>query len=222
MTTSWNQRGPRSSRILVSLAPRSSGLGWLAMAVGLALFVATTSLFAQATPPFTLDSSFNPSANGAVSSLAVQVDGKILVGGGFTTLGGQPRSRVARLNAGGTLDGSFNPGANGAVSSLVVQADGKILVAGGFTTLGGKSRNRVARLVTVDPTITAQPLSASRPWGKSVTFSVTAVGAPPLKYQWWKEGMALAQETGATLTLTSLQRDDAGLYTVVVSNLYGA
>ena len=46
-------------------------------------------------------------------SLAVQADGKIVVGGMFTTLGGQPRSYLGRLNSDGTLDTTFNPAPNG-------------------------------------------------------------------------------------------------------------
>jgi len=103
-----------------------------------------------------LDTSFDPGANGTVSALAVQADGKILVGGAFTTLGGggagtTPRYHIGRLNADGSLDTSFDPGANDGVYALAVQADGKILVGGGFTTLGGGStgtttRNYVGRL----------------------------------------------------------------------------
>jgi uncharacterized delta-60 repeat protein len=104
-----------------------------------------------------LDSKFNPAAEGegnlpSAAALAVQTDGKILVGGRFTTLDGQPRTNIARLNADGTLDGGFNPraGRNDGnapdVSSLVVQADGKILVGGWFTTLGGLSCTNLGRL----------------------------------------------------------------------------
>jgi hypothetical protein len=76
------------------------------------------------------------------------------VGGFFTTLGGQTRIHIGRLNADGTLDPSFNPGAGGidsGVGSLAVQADGKILVGGGFTTLGGQSRNNIGRLSNTEP-----------------------------------------------------------------------
>ena len=103
-----------------------------------------------------LDTSFDPGANGAVVALAVQADGKILVGGVFTTLGGGGTgtatvNRIGRLNPDGSLDTSFNPGANGSVYTLGVQPDGKILVGGNFTTLGGggtgtTTRNRVGRL----------------------------------------------------------------------------
>ena len=105
----------------------------------------------------TLDAGFDLGAGGdfaCVNSLAVQADGKILVGGWFTTLGGQPRNNIARLNADGTLDTVFAPGADKYVESLAVQADGSILVGGEFTKLGGQTRNRIGRLNadgTVDP-----------------------------------------------------------------------
>ena len=44
-----------------------------------------------------LDTSFDPNANDLVFAVAVQADGKILVGGDFTSIGGQPRNRIARL-----------------------------------------------------------------------------------------------------------------------------
>jgi uncharacterized delta-60 repeat protein len=109
-------------------------------------------------PDGTLDSAFNPGAGASypgVSSLAVQADGKILVGGYFTTLGGQPRNNLGRLNPDGTVDSTFNSGANYTVSSLAVQADGKILVGGDFFELGGQPRNSLGRLNpdgTLDPT----------------------------------------------------------------------
>src|ERR1051326_83316 len=86
---------------------------------------------------------FNPGANGTVNALAVQADGEILVGGAFTTLGGQTRNRLARLNADGTLDLGFNPGANNNVNALLVQPDGQILLGGSFTTMGGQVHTNI-------------------------------------------------------------------------------
>src|SRR5438552_13991834 len=93
---------------------------------------------------------FDPNANGVVFVVVVQPDGKILIGGDFTTLspnGGAAvtRNRIARLNPDGTLD-AFNPNANNTVNSIAVQADGKILAGGFFTTIGGQTRNNIARL----------------------------------------------------------------------------
>ena len=69
-----------------------------------------------------------------VSALALQSDGKILIGGRFTSVGGQTRNRIARVNADGTLDTSFNPNLNNGVYGIALQSDGKIIVGGYFTT----------------------------------------------------------------------------------------
>ncbi len=89
---------------------------------------------------------FNPSADHLVSTTAFQADGKIVVGGSFTTLGGQPHNRIGRLNADGSLDTTFNPGASGDVNCLAVQPDGKILVSGAFGSLCGQTRFCIGRL----------------------------------------------------------------------------
>jgi hypothetical protein len=47
-----------------------------------------------------LDSTFNPQANGTVRCLALQADGKILAGGYFSRLGGRGRSSIGRLTTG--------------------------------------------------------------------------------------------------------------------------
>jgi hypothetical protein len=97
---------------------------------------------------------FDPNANGTVRVVVVQPNGKILIGGDFTTLspnGGVAvtRNHIARLNPDGTLDTAFNPNANGVVLSIAVQADGKILAGGDFNganSIGGQTRNYIARL----------------------------------------------------------------------------
>ena len=118
-----------------------------ALRIVLALATGALALAAPIAPAqVPLPDDFNPGANDSVYSLAVQADGKILVGGYFTTLGGQTRNYLGRLNPDGTLDTGFNPGANSYVYSLAVQADGKILVGGVFSTLGGQTRNGIGRL----------------------------------------------------------------------------
>jgi uncharacterized delta-60 repeat protein len=104
-----------------------------------------------------LDSGFDPNANNLVYSLAVQANGKVLLGGEFTGL--QPngaasmtlRGRIARVNADGTLDTIFNPNANGAIYSMAIQADGEVLLGGRFNVLSpngasSSTRNHFARL----------------------------------------------------------------------------
>jgi uncharacterized delta-60 repeat protein len=114
----------------------------------------TRNYLARLNPDGTLDTAFDPNLNQAVKAIALQPDGKILLGGDFTALspnGGAPvtRNRIARLNADGTLDAVFNPNANGAVHTIAVQMDGKILAGGvfnGTNSIGGQTRNCIARL----------------------------------------------------------------------------
>jgi uncharacterized delta-60 repeat protein len=97
-----------------------------------------------------LDQTLNLNTVGSfVDATAVQPDGKILIGGGFTAVLGVARNNIARLNTDGTLDTAFDPNANNLVYAIAVQPDGKILVGGGFNganSIGGQSRNRIARL----------------------------------------------------------------------------
>jgi uncharacterized delta-60 repeat protein len=92
-----------------------------------------------------------------VEAVAVQGDGKIVIGGSFTTVAGSRRNYVARLHTDGKLDASFDPGAgpNDTVRALAVQADGRVLIGGSFSTVSGVSRVSFARLHadgSVDPT----------------------------------------------------------------------
>jgi uncharacterized delta-60 repeat protein len=97
-----------------------------------------------------VDMSFDPGAgsNSGVRCLTVQPDGKILIGGIFTSVQGTPRSRIARLKADGTMDITFDPGAgvDEVVRWVGTEADGAILIAGGFTKCDGLERMRIARL----------------------------------------------------------------------------
>ncbi|MFN0279867.1 MAG: cohesin domain-containing protein [Pyrinomonadaceae bacterium] len=110
----------------------------------------TRNRIARLNPDGSLDTVFNPNANGFVGAIAVQTDGKILVGGSFTTIGGQPRNLLARLDAVTGLADSFDPNGSGPVNpqinELVVQADGKILAGGLFANIGGQARNNIVRL----------------------------------------------------------------------------
>lgn len=115
-----------------------------------------------------LDSSFDPGtgvgnpASNEVHSIALLTDGKVLVGGAFTTINGIAREHLARLNANGSIDLSFAPGSspNAMVNALAVQTDGKIVVGGEFTYIGGTNRRRIARLNpdgSLDPTFNPDP-----------------------------------------------------------------
>ncbi len=115
----------------------------LCVAVTLLLILGVSDL----TKAQTLDA-FNPVANANISDFLPLPDGKILVGGTFSTIAGQSKRNIARLNADGTFDATFvaETDITGSVLQFVAQPDGKILIAGGFNTVNGVTRNRVARL----------------------------------------------------------------------------
>lgn len=99
--------------------------------------------------PGALDPTFAPTVNGPVYATAVQSDGRILIGGNFTTVNGTNRNRLARLYPNGSLDAGFmatGSGVSGVVNCLLVQADGRVLIGGEFTTVHSTTRYRVARL----------------------------------------------------------------------------
>jgi uncharacterized delta-60 repeat protein len=98
------------------------------------------------------DTTFNTGAgfDGIVISISVQADGKIIMGGLFTSFNGtQNINNIVRLNANGTQDTTFNTGDgfDNDVFTISIQSDGKIIVGGLFTSFNGTSEiNSIARL----------------------------------------------------------------------------
>jgi hypothetical protein len=91
---------------------------------------------------------------------------------------------------------------------------------------GGAVTSSVAVLTVnpaiVAPTITAQPQNQSILAGGSATFSVTATGTAPLSYQWRFGNAAIPGQTSAGLVLSNVSSNDAGNYSVIVTNAAGA
>jgi len=84
---------------------------------------------------------------------------------------------------------------------------------------GGSVFSAVARLaVTAPPTITVAPSDIEARGGSNVTLTVTAIGPPPLTYQWRFNGVNIAGATSRTLLLTNVQLEQTGQYQVLVSN----
>jgi len=109
------------------------------------------SRVARLNPNGTLDTSFQDTAIGAgsnVGAISVLPDGKILIGGDFSAVSGQPRNSIARLNADGSLDTTYQVliGGSPVINAILPQPDHKILIGGGFSTVSGQPRKGVARL----------------------------------------------------------------------------
>lgn len=216
--------------------------------------------------------------NQEVTTVKVQADGKILIGGAFTEINHLPAHHLARLNTDGSLDGTFRSGtgADDWLFALAEQADGKILIGGKFQSYDGHFCPRFARLNTDGtwdagytlgsgvsdqvnviairdqvaylgghfesingfarrhfalihlappphyvPLIKFGPRNTSVPLNGSVRFEVSAAGYPWPKYQWQHEGTNLVGATNAVLSLSSLRTNQAGVYSVAVSNEIG-
>ena len=141
-----------------AVAPDSAVLALASLGTGKILIGGTFTFYggvgrnriARLNADGSLDAGFDPGlgADNDVWAIAVQGDGKILIGGDFTSYDGTARNRLARLNADGSLDTTFDPGsgADSTVFRIAVQGDGRILIAGAFTEYDGTPRNRIARI----------------------------------------------------------------------------
>jgi uncharacterized delta-60 repeat protein/uncharacterized repeat protein (TIGR01451 family) len=132
-------------------------------------------LDAKGNVDLTFDTS-NLGLDGTVWAVSPQSDGKVVIGGDFTVVGGLSRSRVARLNADGSPDTTFNPGlgANNTVYTVLVQGDGNILVGGAFTQFHTALHHGLTRLLSsgaLDPSFS--PGSSANDVVYSVFFSPT-------------------------------------------------
>lgn len=137
--------------------------------------VVARSFLARLNADGSLDTGFQPAANGSVYSLTLQADGKLIVAGDFTTLQGtgqsaENRGYIGRLNADATLDTAFNPNPNASVYHVTLQTDGSLVLSGNFSSLNPNPvqnpsatavlRARVARIASdgkVDTTFDPNP-----------------------------------------------------------------
>lgn len=102
-----------------------------------------------------IDNTFNVGSgfDQLTTAIALQPDGKIVVGGMFTTYNGTARSGIARINSDGSIDSTFNPGTGLAdntlyyVSSIIIQPDNKIILAGNFEEYNGIYEDNITRVL---------------------------------------------------------------------------
>lgn len=92
----------------------------------------------------------NKGANGAIHSIALQGDGKILIGGGFSNINNNARGRICRLNPNGTVDTTFaaSTGFNGNVLTIEIDDQNRIYCGGDFSTFNNSTAMKGIRLTT--------------------------------------------------------------------------
>lgn len=125
--------------------------------------------FISLQPTGLVNTSFNPGDNNyfsgdtmsavTVNSIAVQSDGKIIVGGNFkyyiTSTSAYTSSNLIRLNTDGSVDSIYKGPFNAPINTVAVDYSGRTIVGGGFTTYSGVNFNRIIRFnsdTTVDTT----------------------------------------------------------------------
>ncbi|TAL00707.1 MAG: hypothetical protein EPO07_09345 [Verrucomicrobia bacterium] len=174
---------------------------------------------------------------------------RLRIGGGVTTpvapqITAQPTNLTVTANqtanfystASGTAPLNFqwyfnNAALGGATLAALTINNAQTNNAGNYfvivTNLAGAATSSVATLtvsnILAPPSIVTQPQSQTVTEGATAVLNVTASGTPPLRYQWFfNTTTPLANQTNASLTLAGVSSNDAGAYSVTVTNNYGA
>ncbi|PWU11253.1 MAG: hypothetical protein C5B50_23750 [Verrucomicrobia bacterium] len=76
--------------------------------------------------------------------------------------------------------------------------------------------------LSLPPAILTQPVGQAISVGNSANLTVSASGSSPLSYQWSRNGVPLPGATSSSLTLSNILLNQAGSYSVTVTNVFGA
>jgi len=90
------------------------------------------------------------------------------------------------------------------------------------TGLGTPNGTNLINVLAPEPGILTQPADQNTASGFTTSLSVSAVGSPPLNFQWQLNGTNLPGGTDSTLSFSPVQTNDSGNYTVIITNSYGA
>jgi uncharacterized delta-60 repeat protein len=137
------------------------------------------------------DNLANPVIDQAVTAIALQANGDIVIGGGFSQVRGTTRNGIARVSGVNGAVSSFNPDVAGAVSALAVQSDNKILIGGSFSSVAATARDNIARVSVggdLDDTLDLAPngsvaaIAAAQDGSLLIGGDFTQVGATTRNY----------------------------------------
>jgi hypothetical protein len=116
------------------------------------------------------------------------------------------------------------------VYSLALQSDGKVVLGGAFVAVNGAgsgANGNIDRLlggapVPAPPSLLFWPLDQTALSGETVLLDVLPTGNKPLSYQWLFNGANLSGETNEAVQLASVSTNQAGAYSVIITNSSGA
>jgi hypothetical protein len=123
---------------------------------------------------------------------------------------------------------SFN-GTNvaGATNALLTLTNVQFGQAGNYAVVatnafGSVTSSNAVLTVGVSPGIATQPANSTNVVGTTASFTVVANGSDPLIYQWKKNGANITGATDTNCLIINVQTNDTGVYSVVVTNLFGS
>ncbi|HYF14470.1 MAG TPA: hypothetical protein VD971_05280 [Phycisphaerales bacterium] len=135
-----------------------------------------------------LGSGLGPVPGSFVWTMTTTSQGDLVVGGTFSTAGGQPANYIAMWD--GVSWAPLGSGTSGFVRTITNMVNARLAVGGAFTTAGGAPASRIAQYAygDVDPVVSLDPESEAACPGVPAVFTVGAFGGEPLAYQWqWQE-----------------------------------
>lgn len=151
-------------------------------------------------------------------------NGRILAGGTFHSVQGQPFTNVVQLLPDGAVDPAFSigDGFNNSVLAVAGGPGGALYVGGFFTTAGSEKRPHIARLhgLGTAPVFATQPASATVFEGEPVVFTAVALGDPKPLVEWFRGATSLG--LGSSFTNPAVTLADAGQYHAVAGNGSGS
>jgi hypothetical protein len=161
-----------------------------------------------------------------------------------TAIGTQPLSYQWQVGGTNLVNGTVKngPTISGATTTNLTIKNAQTTNNGSYTVIvtniagSVTSSNALLTVTNIPPTITKQPTNQAVGVGTTVKLAVTATGTAPLSYQWQADGINLLNGTnlvngvsvitsGATttnLTISKVQTNNSGNYTVIVTNFGGS
>jgi hypothetical protein len=186
----------------------------------------------QFTPPAPTDVQVQPpgATNTVGANLTFEITGN---GTGFPVLFQWQRETITNGIPSGVFTNLLNKGRfNGVTADVLTITNIQTNDTGTYSAIvyygGPPITNTFLIQVTPQPLIIVPPVDQTNAPGSNVTFTVTALGQPPLHYQWQLNGTNLVDETHVTgvttntLTLTDITTNEAGTYEVIITNSFGS
>ncbi len=177
-------------------------------------------------PDGVVDSNFVcPAFLSTVEDILVTPDGSVWCAGSFYSSTAGERKRVARLLPSGLVDTRFDAGesSSSTINVMKLEAPNKLWIAGSFTSVQGATRDGMALLNLssgIAPLAQVSPRSIKTDEGKTVRFDLSDLGSGET-YTWLRNGLAISEANGPSLTISGAEPIDTGTYTAQVVNSAG-